>query len=80
MFKMLISFAYKSFNATHNSLKQIRDEKNKRKSNLRRNICRELHLTKKYAIKIDRKLHAALGTIPDMQCGPQKLARLTPLF
>ena len=32
----------------------------------------KLHLTKKYAIKIDRKLHAAFGTIPNMQCGPGK--------
>ena len=46
---------------------------------LRRNICRKLHLTKKYAIKIDRKLHAALGTIPDMQCGPRKPVSLTSL-
>ena len=47
---------------------------------LRRNICRKLHLTKKYAIKIDRKLHAALGTIPNMQCGPRKPASLTTLL
>ena len=47
---------------------------------LRRNICRKLHLTKKYAIKNDRKLHAALGTIPNMQCGPQKPASLTTLL
>ena len=46
----------------------------------RRNICRNLHLTKKYAIKIDRKLYAALRTIPNMQCGPRKPASLTPLI
>ena len=46
---------------------------------LRRNRCRKLHLTKKYAIKIDQKLHAALGTIPNMQCDPRKPASLTPL-
>ena len=46
---------------------------------LRCNICCKIHLTKKYAIKIDQKLHAALGTIPNMQCGLQPPASLTPL-
>ena len=52
----------------------------KLRCNLRRNICRKLHLTKKYAIKINSKLHAALGTIPNMQCGPRKPASLTLLL
>ena len=47
---------------------------------LRRNICRKLHLNKKYAIKIDRKLHASLSTIPYMQCGPRRPASLTLLL
>ena len=45
---------------------------------LRCNICRKL--TKKYAIKKDRKLHAVFGTIPNMQCDPRKPASLTPLL
>ena len=45
---------------------------------LRRNICCKPHISKKYAIKIDQKLHAALGTIPNMQCGSWKPASLTP--
>ena len=40
----------------------------RRAHKLRRNICRKLHLTKKFAVDIDRKLHAALDTLPNMQC------------
>ena len=32
-----------------------------------------VHLTKKYAIKIDQKLHAVFSTIPNMQRGPRSL-------
>ena len=38
---------------------------------LRRNICRKLHVTKKYALKNDQKLDTALGTILNTQCGPR---------
>ena len=47
---------------------------------LRRNIYRKLYLTEKYVMKQDRKLHATLGTIPNMQCGLRKPASLIPLL
>ena len=47
---------------------------------LRRNICRKLHLTKKYAIKIGRKLHAPLAAqFPSCNVAPRKPASWTPL-